>query len=206
MVKTDVAARAAAVLISVAPMRLPLIALVVVSAVGCRHRPTVVEVPVTYLGPGASGRAPKSVPTRRVFVAVENRFGESKKIGRDVNSNVPIQAQPAEVVKLVDEGFRAELARIGAKVAATPNEADVLLKVGVSVVNVEEGGSYSARLVAQLEVTDTGGATLASSTLEGAGAHQGADYDGNEVNVTLNKALDDLIGRVFNDQSLMSKL
>ena len=73
-------------------------------------------------------------------------------------------------------------------------------------MSVEEGGSYSARLVALVEVTDAGGATLGSSTLEGAGAHKGNDYDGAEVNVTLNKAVADLIGRVFSDVSLMSKL
>ena len=166
----------------------------------------VVEVPVTYLGPRVSDRAPKSVPTRRVFVVVENRFAESKRIGRDVNANIPIEAQPGEVIRLVDAGFRAELERVGAKVAATASEADVVLRVGLNVVSVEEGGSYSARLVAQVEVTDAGGTTLGSSTLEGAGAHNGNDYDGSEVNVTLNKALADLIGRVFSDASLMGKL
>ena len=187
-------------------MRLVFAALVVLVAPSCRHRPKVVEVPVTYLGPGVSDRAPKSAPTRRVFVVVENHFGESKKIGRDVNANIPIEAQPAEVVRLVDAGFRAELERVGAKVAATPSEADVLLQVRLSVVSVEEGASYSARLVAQVEVTDPGGGTLGSSTLEGAGTHSGSDYDGREVNVTLNKALADLIGRVFSDVSLMSTL
>jgi hypothetical protein len=185
-------------------MRHFLIALLVLSAVACRHRPKVVEVPVTYLGP--SEREPKSIPLRRVYVVVENRFGQSKKIGRDVNANVPIQAEPVEVVRLVEAGFRSELERIGAKVAATAEEADVFLKVGLSVVSVEETGSYSGRLVGQIEVTDAGGATLASSTLEGAGTHQGRDYDGSEVNVTLNKALGDLVGRVFNNESLMSRL
>lgn len=187
-------------------MRLFFIALLVLSAVACRHRPKVVEVPVTYLGSGPTDRDPKTLPTRRVFVDVENRFGASRKIGRDVNASIPIQAEPADVVRMVDAGFRSELARVGAKVAASANEADVVLKVGLSVVSVEEGGSYSGRLVAQIEVTDQGGATLASSTLEGASSHQGADYDGSEVNATLNKALADLIGRVFSNESLMSKL
>ena len=161
---------------------------------------------MTYLGPRVYDRTPKSVPTRRVFVVVENRFGESKKIGRDAAANIPIQAQPAEVVQLVDAGFRAELANVGAKVAATATEADVFLKVGLNLVNVEEGGSYSARLVAQIEVTDISGTPLSSSTLEGAGSHTGSDYEGSEVNVTLNKALADLIGRVFSNESLMSRL
>ena len=187
-------------------MRLFCIALVTLSAFSCRHRPAVVEVPVTYLGSGSAASAPKTVPAQRIFVAVDNRFGESRQIGKDKNSAVPIHAEPADLVRLVDAGFRAELARVGAQVAATANEADVVLKVGVNVVNVEEGASYSARLVAQIEVTDPGGKTLGFSTLEGAGAHTGRDYDGSEVNVTLNKALADLIARFFTDGSLMTRL
>jgi hypothetical protein len=187
-------------------MRPILLAVLLFAAVACRHRPAVVQVPVQYLGHDDAVRAPSKFSSKRIFLAVENRFGESKKIGQDGTGGVPILADPGEVTRLVDSGFRQELGQVGAHLAAALDVADVVLKVGVTVVNVDEGGRYEARLVAQVEVSEPSGKVLASSTLEGGGLHAGEDYDGREVNVTLNKALVDLVARVFTDPSLMAML
>jgi hypothetical protein len=187
-------------------MRLILLAVVLLAAVACRHRPVVIQVPVQYLGHDDAVRAPSKFSSKRIFLAVENRFGESKQIGQDATAGVPILADPDEVTRLVDSGFRQELGQMGAHLAAALDGAEVILKIGVTVVNVDEGASYGARLVAEVEVSEPSGKVLGSSTLEGGGSHRGEDYNGGAVNVTLNKALADLVARVFTDRPLMAML
>jgi hypothetical protein len=187
-------------------MRLILLAVGLLGAVACRHRPAVVQVPVQYLGHDVAVRAPSKFSSKRIFLVVENRFGESDQIGQDASAGIPILADPGEVTRLVDSGFRQELGQMGAHLAAAPDGAEVILKVGVTVVNVDEGGKYGARIVAEFEVSEPSGRVLASSTLEGGDSHVGEDYSGGEVNVTLNKALADLIARVFTDRPLMATL
>jgi hypothetical protein len=183
-------------------------AVLLLAASSCRHRPTAIQVPVQYLSYDDAVRRPakSTISGKRVVLKVENRFGEEPQIGQDASAGVPILAEPGELTRLVGSGFQREVGLRGAQLAAAGDAADVILAVGVTVVSVEEGARYTARIVAQIEASTPGGEVLASSILEGGSTHGGEDYNGDQVNMALNKALADLIARVFTNPSLMAAL
>jgi hypothetical protein len=185
---------------------LPMLIALAVVATACRHRPEVVQARVAYLGHDDAVNPPRRVPTKRVFIAVENRRGDAEKIGEDDNMHVPITASFGAITQMVDAGFRTELARVGVRVAPNAQDCDVILHVGLNGLKVSEGATYSATFVAALEVSEAGGNALGGTTIEATGVRWGDDYSGEEVNAALNNALAQLIANALQDARLMQLL
>jgi hypothetical protein len=187
-------------------MRLLPLLLALSLASACRHRPDVVVTRVSYLGHDEAVTAPRHVPSKRVFIVAENRRGDAPKVGEDESMHVPITADIPAIPKMVEDGFRAELARVGAHVAPSAQDCDVILKVGINDLKVSEGFVYTATLVTTLEVSDAAGNAIGKSTIEASGTHFGDNYSGEEVNAAVNNALAQVIANAFQNDALMGML
>src|SRR5262249_32726888 len=99
-----------------------------------------------------------------------------------------------------------EFKRLGIRLAESPQNTDVVLRVGLNDVKVVESATYYATLLATFDVTDPAGNSLGRFSIGGEAAHWGRDYRGEEVNATLNHALAQLIANVLQHAELMRAL
>ncbi|MHB8874968.1 MAG: hypothetical protein ACYC8T_14875 [Myxococcaceae bacterium] len=96
---------------------------------GAACLPREVRTPVQYLGHDDEVVAPRKVPTKRVFIEVENQRANSTMLGEDTSQHVPIVGDPKAISRMTLAGFRTEFAHVGIRVAKSRGEADRVIRV-----------------------------------------------------------------------------
>jgi len=181
--------------------------LIALAICGCQA-PEMVRVKMDYT-PTNLVLPPKSFPQTPIFIdPFEDKRKTRDQIGENIETpqNVPIKADPAEILASLENAFKKEFKKVGLNIVESRNAASRILHVSVLNLWVQEKNTYQSSLVAKVAVVDRSRKELFHETFRAVGQRWGTSYDEDNYRKVISDTVVEMLKNIFNNEAFMKAL